>query len=55
MCGIIGMIGRERFSVKGDLLRSLQRAVEAGSFMTTADLSNGLKTRSLETARRYGL
>ncbi|NIN01625.1 MAG: glutamine--fructose-6-phosphate aminotransferase, partial [candidate division Zixibacteria bacterium] len=25
MCGIIGMIGREKFSVKDDLIRSLQR------------------------------
>ena len=25
MCGIVGMIGRERFSVKHDLIRSLQR------------------------------
>ena len=25
MCGIIGMIGREKFSVKNDLIRSLQR------------------------------
>jgi len=25
MCGIVGMIGREKFSVKDDLIRSLQR------------------------------